>query len=202
VNREHLFVFTDTTMTYNGKPFMPRMTIGEQCEIFGHYERLAEPGIFIWDSLGIIMVSHDESGKDSVPVSRIMINWNIELDDFLSEENLKWLKNRCPRQYFTGKMIVGGAVLGKGMHIDNFLKKTNLKFNNNPFPLLYYCHLHDWDYTKAPIHSREKYYTYRIRKSEDGNDIENFDIAINSRGFGDPPYEGPEYEKYINVENE
>ena len=44
--------------------------------------------------------------------------------------------------------------------------------------------------------------TYRIRKSEDGNDIENFDIAINSRGFGDPPYEGPEYEKYINVENE
>ena len=74
--------------------------------------------------------------------------------------------------------------------------------NNNPFPLLYYCHLHDWDYTKAPIHRREKYYTYRIRKSEDGNDIENFDIAINSRGFGDPPYEGPEYEKYINVDVE
>ena len=24
-----------------------------------------------------------------------------------------------------------------------------------------------------------------------------FDIAISSRGFGDPPYEGPEYEKYI-----
>ena len=80
----------------------------------------------------------------------------------------------------------------------SILKKTNLKFNNNPFPLLYYCHLHDWDYTKAPIHRREEYYTYRIRKSEDGNDIENFDIAINSRGFGDPPYEGPEYEKYIN----
>ena len=35
VNREHLFVFTDTTMTYNGKPFMPGMTIGELCEIFG-----------------------------------------------------------------------------------------------------------------------------------------------------------------------
>ncbi len=80
----------------------------------------------------------------------------------------------------------------------SILKKTNLKFNNNPFPLLYYCHLHDWDYTKAPIHRREKYYTYRIRKSEDGTDIETFDIAINSRGFGDPPYEGPEYEKYIN----
>ena len=80
----------------------------------------------------------------------------------------------------------------------SILKKTNLKFNNNPFPLLYYCHLHDWDYTKAPIHRREKYYTYCIRKSEDGTDIETFDIAINSRGFGDPPYEGPEYEKYIN----
>ena len=43
VNMEHLFVFTDTTMTYNGKPFMPGMSIGELCEIFGHYERLAEP---------------------------------------------------------------------------------------------------------------------------------------------------------------
>ena len=124
VNMEHLFVFTDTTMTYNGKPFMPGMTIGELCEIFGHYERLAEPGIFIWDSMGITMVSDDESGKNSAPVSRILIDWNIELDDFLSEENLKWLKNHCPRQYFTGKMIVGGAVLGKGMHIDNFLKKN------------------------------------------------------------------------------
>ncbi len=36
----------------------------------------------------------------------------------------------------------------------SILKKTNLKFNNNPFPLLYYCYLHDWDYTKAPIHRR------------------------------------------------
>ena len=27
VNMKHLFVFTDTTMTYNGKPFMPGMTI-------------------------------------------------------------------------------------------------------------------------------------------------------------------------------
>ena len=113
-------VDTDTTMTYNGKPFMPGMSIGELCEIFGHYERLAEPGIFIWDSMGIIMVSHDESGKDSAPVSRIMINWNIDLYGAISEDNIKWLKNRCPRQYFTGKMIVGGAVLGRGMHMDDF----------------------------------------------------------------------------------
>ncbi len=94
---------------------------GELCEIFGHYERLAEPGIFIWDSMGIIMVSDDESGKDSAPVSRIMINWNIELSGFITDEDLKWLKNRCPRQYFTGKMIVGGAVLGRGMHMDDFI---------------------------------------------------------------------------------
>lgn len=89
------------------------------------------------------MTSHDESGKDSAPISRILIDWNIELGDFLSEENLKWLKNRCPRQYFTGKIVVGGAVLGRSMHIDDFLRKTNLKFDNNPFPLLYYCHLHN-----------------------------------------------------------
>jgi len=87
-------------------------------------------------------------------------------------------------------------------HIDDFLKKTNLKFDNNPFPLLYYCDLYDWDYTKAPIHRREEYYTYMIRKSRDGTDIETFDIAINSRGSGAPPYEGPEYEKYINIENQ
>jgi hypothetical protein len=202
VNMEHLFVFTDTTMTYNGKPFMPGMTIGELCEIFGNYERLAEPGIFIWDSMGITMVSDDKSGKDSAPVSGILIDWNIELDDFLSEENLKWLKNHCPRQYFTGKMIVGGAVLGRGMHMDDFLKKTNLKFDNNPFPLLYFCHLHNWDYTKAPIHRREEYYTYEIEISRDGTNIEHFWISTNSRGFGDPPYEGPEYKKYINVENQ
>ena len=198
VNIEHLFVFTDTTMTYNGKPFMPGMSIGELCEIFGHYERLAEPGIFIWDSIGLTMTSHDESGKDSAPVDGILIDWNIELDEFLSEENLKWLKNRCPHQYFTGKMIVGEAVLGRGMHIDDFLRKTNLKFDNNPFPLLYFCHLHNWDYTKAPIHRREEYYTYEIEISRDGTNIEHFWISTNSRGFGDPPYEGPEYEKYIN----
>ena len=198
VNMKHLFVFTDTTMTYNGKPFMPGMTIGELCEIFGHYERLAEPGIFIWDSMGITMVSDDESGKNSAPVSRMLIDWNIDLYGAISEDNIKWLKNRCPRQYFTGKIVVGGAVLGRGMHIDDFLKKTNLKFDNNPFPLLYYCDLYDWDYTKAPIHRREEYYTYMIRKSRDGTDIETFDIAINSRGSGAPPYEGPEYEKFIN----
>ncbi len=56
--------------------------------------------------------------------------------------------------------------------------------------------------TKAPIHRREEYYTYCIKKSDDGNDISHFDIDINSRGFGDPPYEGPEYEKYINVDVE
>ena len=89
------------------------------------------------------MTSHDESGKDSAPISRILIDWNIELGDFLSEENLNWLKNRCPRQYFTGKIVVGGAVLGRSMHIDDFLRKTNLKFDNNPFPLLYDCHLHN-----------------------------------------------------------
>ena len=109
--------------------------------------------------MGITMVSHDESGKDSAPVSRILIDWNIDLYGAISEDNIKWLKNRCPRQYFTGKIVVGGAVLGRGMHIDDFLKKTNLKFDNNPFPLLYYCDLYDWDYTKAPIHRREEYYT-------------------------------------------
>ncbi len=32
--------------------------------------------------------------------------------------------------------------------------------------------------------------------------VDTLMAAINSRGFGDPPYEGPEYEKYINVENQ
>ena len=202
VNMKHLFVFTDTTMTYNGKPFMPGMTIGELCEIFGHYERLAEPGYLygiLWESLWYQTMKAE---KNSAPVSRMLIDWNIDLYGAISEDNIKWLKNRCPRQYFTGKIVVGGAVLGRGMHIDDFLKKTNLKFDNNPFPLLYYCDLYDWDYTKAPIHRREEYYTYMIRKSRDGTDIETFDIAINSRGFGDPPYEGPEYEKYINIDVE
>lgn len=197
VNTEHLFIFTDTTMTYNGKSFMPGMTIGELCEIFGQYERLAEPGIYIWDSIGLTMTSLDESGKDSAPVNGILIDWNIDLSGAISDDNIKWLKNRCPRHYFTGKIIVGGAVLGRGMHIDEFLEKTSLEFSNDPFPRLYFCDLYDWDYTKAPIHRKEKYYTYEIGKSNDGTEIDHFWIAINSRGFGDPPYDGPEYEKYV-----
>lgn len=197
VNTEHLFIFTDTTMTYNGKSFMPGMTIGELCEIFGQYERLAEPGIYIWDSIGLTMTSLDKSGKDSAPIDGILIDWNIDLRGVISEDNIKWLRNRCPRHYFTGKIIVGGAVLGRGMHIDEFLKKTSLEFDNNPFPLLYFCHLHNWDYTKAPIHRKKEYYTYEIGKSNDDTNIEHFWIAINWRGFGDPPYDGPEYEKYV-----
>lgn len=155
VNTEHLFIFTDTSMTYNGKPFMPGMTIGELCEIFGQYERLAETGIYIWDSIGLTMTSLNESGKDSSPVNRILIDWNIDLSGAISEDNIKWLRNRCPRHYFTGKIIVGGAILGRGMHINEFLKKTSLKFDNDPFPLLYYTHLGSWDYSKAPIHRKK-----------------------------------------------
>ena len=50
---------------------------------------------------------------------------------------------------------------------------------------------------KAPIHRKKEYYTYEIGKSNDGTDIEHFWIAINWRGIGDPPYDGPEYEKYV-----
>ena len=32
--------------------------------------------------------------------------------------------------------------------------------------------------------------------------VDTLMAAINSRGSGDPPYEGPEYEKYINIENQ
>ncbi|MCM0362549.1 MULTISPECIES: DUF7738 domain-containing protein [Bacteroides] len=197
VNTKHLFIFTDTTMTYNGKSFMPGMTIGELCEIFGQYERLAEPGIYIWDSIGLTMVSPDKSRKESVPIDGILLDWNIDLSGVISEDNIKWLRNRCPHHYFTGKIIVGGAVLGRGMHIDEFLKKTSLKFDNDPFPLLYFCDLYDWDYTKAPIHRKEEYYTYEIGKSEDGTDINHFWISTNTRSIGDPPYDGPEYKKYV-----
>lgn len=202
VNTKHLFIFTDTTMTYNGKSFMPGMTIGELCEIFGQYERLAESGIYIWDSIGLRMTSLDKSGKNSAPINGILINWNIDLRGVISEDNIKWLRNRGPRHYFTGKIIVGGAVLGRGMHIDEFLKKTSLEFDNDPFPLLYFCHLDKWDYTKAPIHRKEEYYTYEIGKSDDGTDIKHFYIGTNSRVIGSPvpPYDGPEYEKYVNVE--
>ena len=33
-------------------------------------------------------------------------------------------------------------------------------------------------------------------------EVDTLMAAINSRGSGDPPYEGPEYEKYINIENQ
>ena len=56
---------------------------------------LQNPEYLIWDSIGLTMTSLDESGKDSAPVSRILIDWNIDLYGAISKDNIKWLKNHC-----------------------------------------------------------------------------------------------------------
>ena len=47
----------------------------------------------------------------------ILIAWNINLDVWGTKELKETLYNRCPRKYFTGNIIVGDAVLGRGMQI-------------------------------------------------------------------------------------
>lgn len=175
VNTKNLFIFTDTTMTYNGKSFMPGMTIGELCKIFGQYERLAEPKVYVWDSMGLTAYTLDECGKDNAFVEGIRIHWIIK-----KENDMEWL----PYHYFKDKIIVGGAVLGRGMHINQFLKNTSLELTNRlSIPNLYYTILHNWNYIKTPIHRKNKCYSYCIITADDGSDIEGFSVDIFSRNI-------------------
>ena len=182
VNTEHLFIFTDTTMTYNGIDFHPGMTIGELCSIFGRYNRQPEIGIYLWDSLGITMTSLDPEDLESNIVNGILIDWNIDIDFNSSNKTIQRLYERCPRKYFTGNIIVGDAVLGRGMQIKDFLSKTKMKyeFDNFPFPVLHFYDVDDWDYRKTDLRL-EQYFTYCIIESEDHTNIETFNVAISRR---------------------
>ena len=196
INTEHLFIFTDTTMTYNGKPFMPGMTINEMCEIFGPYEREADKGIYVWDSWGLRMTTLKVEGypEDNYPVNGILIDWYIDLDVWASKETLAALHNQCPKNYFQGKIIVDGLPLGRGMRIGDFLEKTDIPFNNKPFPLLHRYKLHNWDYSKTTLKKGE-FFTYLVRESEDGKeDINTFNIAIS--GYPeDGTYRGEDFKE-------
>lgn len=182
VNTKHLFIFSDTTMSYNGKPFMPGMTIEQMCEIFGKYDRVPVAGIYVWDSLGLRMTTWSAEDPNTNQVNGLLIDWNIVLNDWGlgPEYEDKELREQCPRSYFKGNIIVGGAPLGRGMQIKDFLKRTTLQFNNKPFPTLHYCNLLNWDYTKAPI-KKEKYYTYLVVESDNQENIEGFNAAISTR---------------------
>ena len=189
VNTEHLFIFTDTTMTYNGKPFMPGMTIEEMCEVFGLYDRVPEEGIYLWDSIGLTMTTWRPNDPHTNVVNVVNIDWHVQLNDWGlgPEYEDKELRERCPRHYFQGNIIVGGAVLGRGMQINTFLEKTTFKFRNNPLPLIYVGDLFKWDYLNVPISEDEKF-TYQIKEADDQASIESFWVCIDSRRFGDPGF--------------
>lgn len=40
VNTEHLFAFSDTSMTYNGKPFSINLPLDTIFNVFGNYSRI------------------------------------------------------------------------------------------------------------------------------------------------------------------
>ena len=117
VNTEHLFIFTDTTMTYNGIDFHPGMTIVLLCSIFGRYNRQPKFGIYVWDSIGVTMTSLSREDLESNIVNGILIDWNIDIDVWGTKELKETLYNRCPRKYFIGNIIFGDAGLGRGMQI-------------------------------------------------------------------------------------
>lgn len=191
VNMDYIFIFSDTSATYNGTPFQMGMAIGELCDIFGRYDRMPSTGIFVWDSIGVTMTTLEDEMSETNKVNGLLIDWNIDLR-ILGREDPE-LRERCPRKYFTGNIIVGGAALGRGMQIKDFLERTSLSFPPGRFPLLHYCKLNDWDYRKTEL-VRMDYFTYRIRESDSQDNIESFDMAISSRSEIYKPEYGWNYE--------
>lgn len=179
VNMDHTFIFSDTMATYNGTPFQMGMTIGELCEIFGKYNRMPTLGVFVWDSIGVTMTTLDTLVTDQSRVNGLLIDWNIDLR-VLGREDPE-LREWCPRKYFTGNIIVGEAVLGRGMQVKDFLERTSIDIKQKEhFNLLYTGHLNDWDYRKTEL-TRMEYFTYRIRESRNQDNIESFNMAISTR---------------------
>lgn len=179
VNMDYIFIFSDTSATYNGKPFQMGMAIGELCDIFGRYDRMPSTGIFVWDSIGVTMTTLEDEMSETNKVNGLLIDWNIDLR-ILGREDPE-LRERCPRKYFTGNIIVGGAALGRGMQIKDFLERTSIDIRQKEFfRLLYTGHLNDWDYRKTEL-VRMDYFTYRIRESDNQDNIESFNMAISSR---------------------
>lgn len=144
VNTEHLFIFDDDKITYNGKEFWPGMSIEEVTEIFGEpYTRTYKGKAFFheyiayfWDDWGVRVSTQL---RDSIQtVMMVDIRWNLTIDEgleFASDNDLrdlaKRMKENCPKTYFKGNILVGGAPLGRNTNFKtDFQKKMDMPFEN------------------------------------------------------------------------
>lgn len=146
LNTEHLFIIDDCSMTYNGKPFMVGQTIEELLEVFGPYDRVISNlgHTYLWDEIGISITTASWDNPDTNQVNNIYLHWNLDMsDDSYPTQDLtiiemrKTMVEHCPRNYFKGNILLGGAALGRGMKIGDFIKRSHMKWTNPFFPVLY-----------------------------------------------------------------
>ncbi len=155
VNMEHLFIFSDSTMSYNGKPFMLGQTIEELSSIFGTYNRKTKDGIYLWDSIGVSMVS--DFGK----IHSIDIYWDVDMsqitwktDNKHALKHQKKAKEAVPKKFFKGDIVVGNTVFGLGTNLYEFLLTSSIDFENS-----YELHRHDNDIANFSEH-KSKYWNH------------------------------------------
>lgn len=167
VNTEHLFIFSDTLMTYNGRPFSPGMTIDQICEVFGRYDRQPRKGLLVWDNVGITMEIESDLDNDRIIVSDIIIEWKNDIikwkndlwNDIWGEFANDYKPITEPHNLFQGNIILGGTPWNPR----SSYQTTSLEFFN--IMGIYYCYLEDWNDSEMTHNNNKLYLHYSYDNS-------------------------------------
>jgi hypothetical protein len=132
------FSFVDSTWLFRGKPFQLGKRIAYYEQLFGPYSRAVSlmDSIYVWDSLGIMIVINKSLDEVKYPKThlsdRIYVVFDYKYrnetidsnliaykDDFerelFSKKTAKEENDARPRPFFNGSINIGGVALHKGM---------------------------------------------------------------------------------------
>jgi hypothetical protein len=215
VNTEHLFEFTDTTMTYNGKPFMIGETIGQMMEVFGPYSRvrdgLLRTTIYYWDELGIDFTVYMPDEVPSTQTDMFTITWELDTSHYYPTKQQRELESRKewrethPKSMYRGKIMVNGIPVGRDMDMAKYLEETAFgvywrdetirsnygltKTRKDKYAKYFDRRLYDIDYTHIDIPKNE-IIQYEIHISRDHRGLETFRVETieGGRSYNTAPY--------------
>jgi hypothetical protein len=120
-----------TTVRYNGQ-VLPWDTDPERWQqVLGPRSRFVNEIVSVWDDLGVFLYHHDQKPTSfEVLLSR---SWDSKL---IVEPPEHW-----PRRTFTGRLVVDGAVIGKGSTIS----QINRDKTGPDFSIGYLDHIYSYD---------------------------------------------------------